>query len=188
MLTNLKFIALIALVLALTQCQKPPIWGGNFQYVVNVSILYDDPIMRWNFTYYYNWNFKAERYEHRAPQVDEMCLLAEPPFGVNDSCVVTFATDGWSYIEYPAHNWCCKCENQLGAIRSDWLQLNSTYVGTEIMNGTSVTHWTKMGQYLNHYYSTVDRALPIKYYELKKGNPKQWDFDLKSYQAGPFDP
>ena len=56
------------------------------------------------------------------------------------------------------------------------------------MNGTEVTHWTKMGQYLNHYYSTVDKALPIRFNELKKGNLKQWDFDLKSYHEGIFDP
>ena len=56
------------------------------------------------------------------------------------------------------------------------------------MNGTEVTHWTKMGIYLNHYYSTVDKALPIRFNELKSGKLKQWDFDLKSYNVGPFDP
>jgi len=74
-----------------------------------------------------------------------MCLLARPPFTVNDSCDVTFATDGWSYIEYPKHSWCCKCENKFGAIRSDWLKTNSTYQGIETMNNLSVTHWTKNG-------------------------------------------
>lgn len=101
-----------------------------------------------------------------------MCLLAKPPFGINDSCAVTFATDGWSYIEYPQYNWCCKCENKFGAIRSDWLKNDSKYVGTEIMNGVSVTHWTKQGQYLNNYYSTVDQGLPIRFSEIKKGNLK----------------
>jgi hypothetical protein len=41
---------------------------------------------------------------------------------------------------------------------------------------------------LNHYYSTVKDALPVKYAELKKGIPKEWDFDMKSYSSGPFDP
>ena len=34
----------------------------------------------------------------------------------------------------------------------------------------------------------MDRALPIRFNEIKKGNLKQWDFDLKTYNAGPFDP
>jgi hypothetical protein len=45
--------------LSVTFTQTPPIWGGNTRYSVNVSILYDDPIMRWNFTYYYDWNVKS---------------------------------------------------------------------------------------------------------------------------------
>ena len=52
----------------------------------------------------------------------------------------------------------------------------------------SVTHWTKPGQYLNQYYSTVDKALPVRFYEIKLGNPKIWDFDLKTYSTGPIDP
>ena len=56
------------------------------------------------------------------------------------------------------------------------------------MNGTSVTQWTKMGQYLSHYYSTVDKALPVRFNELKNGKPKQWDFGLKTYNDGPFNP
>jgi hypothetical protein len=52
----------------------------------------------------------------------------------------------------------------------------------------AVTHWTKMGQYLNHYYSTVDKGYPIRFFELKNGNPKSWDFDLQTYNTGPIDP
>lgn len=85
------------------------------------------------------------------------------------------------YVEYPAHNWCCKCQNKFGAINAYWLKDNSTYIGTENMDGKEVTHWTKMGHSLNHYYSTVDKQLPIRYNELKNGQLKQWDFDLKSY-------
>lgn len=92
-----------------------------------------------------------------------MCLLANPPFTINDSCTVTFATDGWSYIEYPQHKWCCKCENSFGAIRSDWLKDNSTYKGVDIVNNVSVTHWIKTGKSLNNYYSTINGALPVKF-------------------------
>lgn len=56
------------------------------------------------------------------------------------------------------------------------------------MNGKQVTHWTKPGLYLNNYYSTVDKQLPVKFFEIKKGNPKSWDFDLDTYNTGPIDP
>jgi hypothetical protein len=45
-----------------------------------------------------------------------------------------------------------------------------------------------MGLYLNHYYSTVDKQLPVRFFEIKKGNPKLWLFDLKTYNTGPIDP
>jgi hypothetical protein len=45
-----------------------------------------------------------------------------------------------------------------------------------------------MGQYLNHYYSTVDKSLPVRFFEIKKGNPKSWDFDLSTYSIGPINP
>ena len=73
-------------------------------------------------------------------------------------------------------------------MRYDWLKQGSSYVGIETVDGKSVTHWTKMGQYLNHYYSTVDRALPVRFFELKNGHPKSWDFDLNTYSTGPIDP
>lgn len=181
---------LILALVAVTSClaADPPFWGGNPVYTVNVSMLYDKPVLRWNFTYYYDWNKKAERYEHHAPQADEMCLLAHPPFTINDFCVATFAEDGWSYIEYPSKNWCCKCENSFGAIKYDWLQTNSTFVGIETVNNVAVTHWTKKGAEVNNYYSTVDRALPVRFFELKSGQPKSWDFDLKTYTTTPHDP
>jgi hypothetical protein len=31
---------------------------------------------------------------------------------------------------------------------------------------------------MNNYYSTVDKALPVRFFEIKEGNPKSWDFDL----------
>ena len=49
------------------------------------------------------------------------------------------------------------------AIRFDWLQggNDSSYIGNEYINGRQVTHWTKQGQYLNHFHSTVDGDLPV---------------------------
>jgi hypothetical protein len=49
------FIVIVCLAFA----QTPPIWGGNTRYSVNVNMLYDKPVMRWNFTYYYDSNLKA---------------------------------------------------------------------------------------------------------------------------------
>ena len=41
---------------------------------------------------------------------------------------------------------------------------------------------------LNNYYSTIDKQLPVKFFEIKKGNPKSWDFDLETYNTGPINP
>ena len=116
-----------------------------------------------------------------------MCLLANPPFGLNDSCTVIFSDDGWSYIQYPQHNWCCKCENTFHYVNYDWMQKNSTYAGTATVNNEKVDHWTKMGQYLNHYYCRTNDSLPVRFFELKNNLPKAWDFDLKTYVAGAVD-
>ena len=116
-----------------------------------------------------------------------MCLLGNPPFDSTNSCVIIFSDDGWSYIQYPQHNWCCKCGNSFHYINYDWLQANSTFVGMEKVNGYQVEHWTKQGQYLNHYYNAVG-GLPVKFYELKLGMPKAWDFDLSTYKKGAVDP
>lgn len=68
------------------------------------------------------------------------------------------------------------------------MQKNSTYVGTATVNNYTVQHWTKMGQYLNHYYCRTNDSLPVRFFELKNNLPKAWDFDLKTYVAGPVDP
>lgn len=182
-----RLLLACVLVLAAVAQPNPPFWGGKPQYKVNVVMTDDSPIMTWNFSYYYDSTIKAERYEHKAPQADEMCLLANPPYGVNDSCVVIFSDDGWSYIQYPQHNWCCKCENSFHYVNYEWLQENSTYQGITTINNYTVQHWTKQYQYLNHYYCANDTALPVRYFELKHNIPKAWDFDLKSYVAGPVD-
>jgi len=181
---TLIIIALVAVCFAIS----PPMWGGNPVYTVRVEMLNNAPVAKWNFTYYYNSNLKVERYEHEGPQTDEACYLAEGRFNKNNSCAITFATDGWMYIEYPKDNFCCKCTNSFGYIKPDWLQENSTYNGTTTINGVTVDHWTKPGQYLNHYYDTVDKNLPVRFFEIKNGNPKSWDFDLKTYTTAPIDP
>ena len=169
--------------------QTPPTWGGNPRYTVKVGMVNNDPKVNWTFTYFYDWSQKAERYEHGEGQEDEFCLLAQTPFSKGGlPCVATFANDGWGYISYPTKNFCCKCTKSFGAINYNWLKDNSTYEGITTIDGKSVTHWTKQGLYLNHYYSTVDKQLPVYFHEIKKGNPKDWIFHLDTYSTGPIDP
>lgn len=66
----MKILILSLLLLALVHTQTPPNWGGNPRYSVKVQMQNDDPAVKWNFTYYYDWNLKAERYEHEAPEED----------------------------------------------------------------------------------------------------------------------
>lgn len=54
-----RLILGLSLIILGVLCQNPPIWGGSLQYSVNVSFLYNEPVMRWNTTYYYNWNVKS---------------------------------------------------------------------------------------------------------------------------------
>ena len=57
--SSLKLIASLLIITLSLSAPTPPIWGGALQYSVNVSFIYDKPVMTWNFTYYYNWNLKA---------------------------------------------------------------------------------------------------------------------------------
>lgn len=121
-------------------------------------MIYDVPKVNWTFTYFYDWSIKAERYEHQQGQYDEMCLLPNTTFNKGGvPCDITFAQDGWSYISYPSKSFCCKCSKSFGSVRYDWLKDNSTYIGITPMHGYTVTHWTKKGNSLNHYYSTADK-------------------------------
>lgn len=140
----MKYFFIILLAVALASAESPPFWGGNPRYTVKVKMLNDDPVATWNFLYFYDWNLKAERYEHDAPQEDQMCLLPTTSFKKDAiPCAITFATDGWSYIEFPSQNFCCKCSKSFGGVRYDWLQAGSKYIGVETIDGKSVTHWTK---------------------------------------------
>lgn len=59
-----------------------------------------------------------------------MCWLGNPPAANKSTdCNVIFSDDGWSYIQYPKINWCCKCANKFHYINYEWLQANSSYIG-----------------------------------------------------------
>ena len=75
-----KLLATLMLLSSTSLCQRPPYWGGNPRFTVNATMLNNDPAIRWNFTYYYDWQVKAARYEHQSPQADEMCVLPETNF------------------------------------------------------------------------------------------------------------
>ncbi len=63
-----------------------------------------------------------------------MCVLPDTSFEKEGiPCHVTYATDGYNYIEFPTKEFCCKCNNHFGVVRYDWLQKDSHYEGTEII-------------------------------------------------------
>lgn len=164
---------------------SPPFWGNSLIYYVKVNMTNPGPVAQWQFNYYYNAELDASRFEHFPPQFDEMCQ--DLPYGSDEQCNVIFATDGWSYIQFPSVDYCCKCENEFGTVRFDWLQENSTYAGISEINGNQCYHWTKQGQYLNHYYCTVEDETPVRFNEMVRGNLKQWDFLMNTYNTTTFD-
>ena len=61
-------------------------------------------------------------------------------------------------------------------------------MGTATVNNYTTDHWTKKGAEVNNYYCRSNDTLPVRFFELKGGLPKSWDFDLKTYVAGAVDP
>lgn len=58
-MNKLIFGFVVCVLMMLIQAQTPPSWGGNPRYTVRVNILNNAPAVRWNFTYYYDWNQKV---------------------------------------------------------------------------------------------------------------------------------
>ena len=121
---NKVLLILASVVILQVVCSSPPFWGGNQRYTVKVDMHRYNNTANWTFMYYYDWSNKGERDEHDGNQNNQVCHLPESvPFNqTHTPCIVTFARDGWLYIEYPAQNYCCKCTNSFGAVRYDWLQ------------------------------------------------------------------
>lgn len=170
---------------------SPPLWGGSDSFRVLVNLTNPSPVSKWMFAYYHSSALKAERYEHFPPQYDEMCM-GLPNVSPDQQCNVIFSYNGWSYLQLPQLQMCCKCENTFGAVRGDWLMENSTFAGyvRDERTGYDTQHWTKWGQYLNHYYCTNDdKRMPIRFNELwgPQHILKQWDFLVESYKVGEFD-
>ena len=121
-------------------------------------------------SYYYNWNFKGERYNYDDNQNDQMCRDSGYPNWQKVKCDVIYAVDHWIYVKFPTENYCCKCLNFVGGLRYDWLQ-NSSYVGREEnINGTTADHWVvignpTIGSIPNNYWATVGDQRPVKFME-----------------------
>lgn len=155
---------------------------------VNLSYPVKPGIEGWQFDYYYNAKLPitGSRYSHYPPHDDEMCRA----LGHNldeDQCDVVFASDGWSYISFPASGDCCKCENKFGSTRYDWLQSDAHFAGRRTVFGVDSYGWTKRGNSLNWYWASVDGSLPVSYNESWMGVPKTWHFDLSTYNTTAFD-
>eukprot|EP00755_Sulcionema_specki_P013390 Sspe_Gene.53855::Locus_29744_Transcript_1_1_Confidence_1.000_Length_2085::g.53855::m.53855 len=161
-----------------------PLWGGAKMYRVEVNMtdVSDAPQHpKWSFSYYYNANLRASRYEHHEGQYDEVC--GSKRYG--KACTVVMASDGWTYLASGGE--CCKCSKGfLGAVRSDWLADGGHYVGNTTVRGYAVQEWFKQGASDNHYYFTQPHDLPVRYMEHKNGKLKQWDFDLTTYSTAPL--
>ena len=181
------FILLIHITFNLT----PPLWGNNPIYSVSVQLINPQPVSTWKFDYYYDalrFNITGSRYNNYPPQYDEMCVDSSLP-NSSYECDVIYAVDGWTYLLFPSADFCCKCENSFGSTKFDWLKENSNFQGIEMLNGISVEHWTKQGQFLNHYYCDAKDRKPVRFNELWGPNQvlKQWDFIGETYNINEFD-
>ena len=78
-----------------------------------------------------------------------------------------------------------------GIISPDWLQQNSTYVGSKVIGGYECDGWEKTGSEHNFYYATADAAQkPCEFFEgyptLKVGK-NTWLYNTSAYTPGPID-
>ena len=186
-MTSLIFLLLLSPILSLS----PPFWGNNPIYFVSVNLTNPSPIATWRFDYYYDssrFGTTGSRYNHHPPQFDEMCVDPTLPNNTFE-CDVIYAVDGWTYLLFPTAGFCCKCENTFGSTRYDWMKEDSNFVGYDVINGQKVEHWTKMGQFLNHYYCDAKDRQPVRFNELWGPNHvlKQWDFIEETYNTRDFD-
>jgi hypothetical protein len=75
--------------------------------------------------------------------------------------------ESWLYIAHPTHNCSCK---SFEYINYNWMEKDSTFIGYETFDSKNVNHWTKQGLYLNNYWSTVDKELPIRFLRSRTAN------------------
>jgi len=75
-------------------------------------------------------------------------------------------------------------------IRNDWLESCGAELNTTIteVNGEEVDVWQCTGNYMNHYADTVDGNKPVRFWEHKGPDLKQWDFLLDTFKYEIDDP
>ena len=162
---------------------QAPRWGGNattMWFSSSVTMTDDATLPTWEFDYYFDAVLKASVWDHKAGQRDALCK--EQPEGI--PCKVIFASDGNAYAK--TEKQCCKNElwSPWGAVRSEWLFTNTSYVGTSVVNNITVDQWFKQGLYDNHYYATNDSArIPVRFMEHVNGILKSWDFHVPTYNT-----
>mmetsp|Transcript_1462 Transcript_1462/g.3968 ORF Transcript_1462/g.3968 Transcript_1462/m.3968 type:complete len:237 (-) Transcript_1462:58-768(-) len=198
-------VSLLAVALRVGQgsVEEPsvPMWGGApaFQVRVHMTNPSDAPEHpEWDFNYSYVSNAASNatfsRYEFEAGQHDEVCKGITGSPGLGSPCTVVHASDSWLYIAYPDADFCCKCTQVIGAVRSDWLRDGgATYVGrvTKDVDGNpflvdEADGWLKYGASDNYYYATPDAAQqPVRYMEHKNGVLKEWTFFLDTWVEQP---
>jgi hypothetical protein len=169
---------------------EPPVpnWGGNaahFAFSVNASFTDtadapEHPI--WNFSYYYNWNLKAERYDHAAGQHIDVCKIVSIPAG--EACTVLAASDGKQYVS-SVSTGCCHCVASWAplTILPDWISRNNhSYLGRSVQEGQEADGWVAYGKAANKYYASTDSEQRfLKFSDNKLGREKQWD--IREYSA-----
>jgi len=170
--------------------KSPPIWGGALQWsstvhMTNPADSKTNPT--WTFDYFYDAVLGAELYKHYKGQGDEVCKKMKG--SKNVECWVLNAADGNTYVTGVEEKTCCKYPMHLGMILPDWLQnSNATYAGSQEFDwdGDSVEadEWVCDGQYTNHYVDTAEGERPVRFYEHKGEDLKQWDFVEDSYIQG----
>jgi hypothetical protein len=172
----------------------PPVpnWGGNAtHFAFSVEATFTDvadapehPV--WNFSYYYDWNLRAERYDHHEGQHIDVCKVVDI---VDTPCTVLSASDGKLYISTATS--CCQCEAYWAplTILPDWISRNNgTYIGRSIQEGQEADGWLVYGASDNHYYTTIDSEQKmLKFSEHKNGQLKQWDILQYSGERPPAD-
>ena len=173
----------------------PPVpnWGGNathFAFSVNATFTDTADAPKhpvWNFSYYYDWNLKAERYDHRQGQHIDVCKTVNV---VDEPCSVLSASDGNLYIIAESlSNGCCHC----GASRApltmlpDWISRNNgTYLGRSTQAGQDADGWVAYGKAANKYWTTTDSEQRfLKFSDNKYNREKQWDIREYSGEKPP---
>lgn len=121
-------------------------------------------------------------------------ILGAPKLGTAACVAIHTTNDNWLYVSFPSADFCCKCTQNIGAVRSDWLiDGGANYTGrvAQDANGApfgsrvqQADGWLKMGASDNHYYATVDeQQRPVRYMEHKNSKLKQWDFVLDTFSC-----